>query len=260
MQEFFDLQHLRWFDACVLLDAVETGAPDLQICHARRIFVGHPESQVARCLAEQCIIGATEFRVYVPNRSKPLEIVGGVCDVLIVGETLDPCQQNFAAWGGKLTFDFGSKRLEPRPDFSLRRFRSANRRGNRLFRCAKSGCESCQAAFNAYATFSNRVLELLAAEWQCGGCGERAEKRSTDYTSGVLRYPGEVAMDEGFCGFAARFDYFRGMDAAVGNRSLFGHGIDAIRRGNQCGLVGRDEATLDCATCFHQFRCEHDIN
>ncbi len=68
MQEFLDLQHLGRLDARVLLDAVEAGAPDFQVRDSRRVFIGHPESQVARCFAEQCRIGATGFRVYVSNR------------------------------------------------------------------------------------------------------------------------------------------------------------------------------------------------
>ena len=106
MQEFFDLQHLGRFDARVLMDAIEAGAPDFQIRYSRRVFVGHPESQVARGFAEQCRVGAAGFRVYVSNRFKPLEIVGRVCDVLIVRETLDACQQNFAAWLPETRFRF----------------------------------------------------------------------------------------------------------------------------------------------------------
>ena len=68
MQEFFDLQHLGRLDAGVLLHAVEAGAPNFQVCHSRRVFIGHPESQVARRFVEQGGIGTTEFCIKISNR------------------------------------------------------------------------------------------------------------------------------------------------------------------------------------------------
>src|SRR4029077_2804897 len=92
MQEFFNLQELRLLDARALIYPVETRQQSFKSRHSRRVFVGHPESQIARRLAEQRKIATTEFCVQISNRLKPLEILGSVCDVLIIREALDACQ------------------------------------------------------------------------------------------------------------------------------------------------------------------------
>ena len=59
---------------------------------------------------------------------------------------------------------------------------------------------------------------------------------------------------------AAALQQRRGIDAAVGQRDLLGHRVDAVGRDDERGAVGRDQPALHRAACFHQLGGDHDVD
>src|ERR1700722_17508648 len=94
MKELFDLNQFGTLCARLVMDSRKTRVTSFQVRNADRIFIAHPESEMASRFGEQCESAAALGSVNIAYCHQIVEIRGGVGNVLIVGEFLNRCQEN----------------------------------------------------------------------------------------------------------------------------------------------------------------------
>src|SRR5690242_9360359 len=191
-----DLEHL--FGSCVrfLVHAFKARATRLQVGYADSIFIGHPESKVARRLAQQRAITVTELSIKVFDRYKLVEIFGSVGDILIIGQPLNAGSNDRMTRRRKLCRDSGSEFLQGGTKPRHRRGCGSDFQWRRTAGRIQAGGKRFQAGFNRDSAALDCFFKLLTDEWQRSGGGKRTEESGTDNASVLFRKACEVEADE----------------------------------------------------------------
>ena len=109
VHEFVDVQLLAGRKLHLAGDALEAGAPRLEIGDADGVLVAHPQRQAAGGLIQQ--LGAA-----AAQRQEPVQVFAGVGNVLVVGQPDDADSQCRVDGGRKLRVDALGQGGQPRPD------------------------------------------------------------------------------------------------------------------------------------------------
>src|ERR1700722_20257365 len=135
MKKFLDVKKLLRFDADLPADSLKAGTADLEIRHPDRVFIRHPESQVARGLTQD--LGP--YRIRGSERTKTVEIAPGVGFVLVIHQAGHTGGENFMALAGELVRDSCRERRQPGTQLH---FCQINDRDINDSRCSVTGFDS----------------------------------------------------------------------------------------------------------------------
>src|SRR5262249_54311041 len=256
MEKFVDQEYLVFADAHFVAYTIKATTADFEIGHTDRIFIGHPERQVARSLGKQGenILGAMALvpSIDISDRPQTVEILSGIRKVLVVGKALNAGEQNCMAYGREVSrnsfrqlFKIGTWRGRSGPDsFNVRRFGMGGG--------GEAGSKRLQAGTDRDSATLDRRFKLPALKWQCSIGSERAEKRSADNAVVLRREGGEVALNKNFGCIPSGLQEDCVLGPAVAHRDLLRHGINAVGRGDQGGPIRRDQPARDGPACLHQ--------
>ena len=235
VHELVDLQQLRVAHLDLAAHAFEAGRARLQVGHAHRVLVAHPQRQVARHLGRQQLVAVGCDGV------QAVQVQRGIGRVLVVDQAAQAFGQQRLLCRRELLL----QALQQRVDRGVRMRR--RHRPGRLGRCGRGRPghgqrrafgKGRQAGLRADAAAADGVFEGLAAEGQRAAAVQRAEQHRADDAAAALAGRRHVEAQE-----ALRRRVAGGLDggsvgAAVAHRRLLGNGVDAVRRGDQRGAVG----------------------
>jgi len=191
-------------------DARETTAANLEVGDADGVLIRHPERQIARGLFEYEIIA----RIDVANRFQPIQVLGRISFVLVVGEPLDPGDQDLMGYSRIRLLDPARERSEPW-SYARRRRGGDRSRPVAVFRGGEARGKCGATRCHANAAPVNGLFELPALERQRVCCRERAEQGRADDTLVVFGDSGEVAAHAQARRLLRPFEQRGGVDAPV---------------------------------------------
>ena len=120
--------------------------------------------------------------------------------------------------------------------------------------------KTAKARVGALAGAAYGLLARGPRQRQGARAGERAEQNGIDHGAGAR---GEFMEIGKYRALGQRFgceDDALAVEAAVAQRYFFVDGVDAMRRSDQRGALGRDIAVQQGAPGFEQFGSEHDVD
>ncbi|MCY1506894.1 hypothetical protein D9M68_411530 [compost metagenome] len=255
-----DGEQLARLHAGLAVHALEAGRAGLQGGDAGRVFVGHPQRQVARGFAQQAVGVVGQLG----HSGHAVEVETGVGQVLVVDEAAHAFEQEVLRGQRKVALHA----LDQRAHGRVARLRCG--RGGRcdlggfavvaVLGAVEGRAEGLEAGLHAHAAALDGGLELRAAERQHARACERAEQHGADHAArgfGGLRH---VEADEALGGARGVGEQLVAVDAAVAHGALFGDGEDAVRGGDERGAVARDQPTLHRAAGFHELGGKHHVD
>ena len=251
---------------------LEAAAARLQVGDAIDVVIGHGDGEVFGGLAGQrkALVLAASGLVADQHVGEQVEIVLAVGDILEIDHSLQPGADHVVGGGREIGLRARDQRVialvADRRELRSALLGAGLRRRRRLAGFDIGGGavvaerESAQAGFDPDTGGSDGSLERRALERQYLGGGERAEQHRRDDATRLFRQPGHVEGDELFGGHERGLEDSGSFPDAVARRLLFHHRIGAVRRGDEAGAVGRDQATLDGTAGFHQLGADDEID